>query len=229
MGARRKGLIALGAVMAVLFAALGAWQVQRLMWKTALIAQVEARAHAAPVAAPSADEFDAGDDVYRAVRLRGRFDHAAETKVQAVTALGPGFWLMTPLKADRGDTVLINRGFIRAESEPARPEGEVEVTGLLRLTEPRGGFLRANDPAGDRWRSRDVQAIARARGVGGATAPYFVDAAASPDQPWPRGGLTVIRFTNNHLVYLLTWFGLSGMAGFFAWRVATARPPGDEA
>jgi surfeit locus 1 family protein len=35
-----------------LFAALGTWQVQRREWKHALIARVEHRVHAAPVAAP---------------------------------------------------------------------------------------------------------------------------------------------------------------------------------
>ena len=87
--------------------------------------------------------------------------------------------------------------------------GEQTVTGLLRVTEPRGGFLRANDPASNRWRSRDVEAIARAHGLADV-APYFIDAdAASDPGAWPRGGLTVIRFPNSHLVYALTWFGMA--------------------
>ena len=54
---------------------------------------------------------------------------------------------MTP-----GFTILVNRGFVPQDRrDPAtRPDGqipgEVAVTGLLRLTEPGGGFLRANDP-----------------------------------------------------------------------------------
>ena len=83
------------------------------------------------------------------------------------------------------------------------------MTGLLRVTEPNGGFLRANDPASNRWSSRDVEAIARARGLADV-APYFIDAdAASDPGAWPRGGLTVIRFPNSHLVYALTWFGMA--------------------
>ncbi len=38
----------------LLFAALGAWQVQRLHWKHDLIARVDARIHAAPAPAPGA-------------------------------------------------------------------------------------------------------------------------------------------------------------------------------
>jgi surfeit locus 1 family protein len=85
----------------------------------------------------------------------------------------------------------------------------VTITGLLRASEPGGGFLRANDPATDRWFSRDTAAIGRARGlsrVGG----FFIDADATPNPGgYPVGGLTVIKFRNAHLVYALTWFGLA--------------------
>ena len=211
-------VVVAGLALFVGFLALGGWQVQRLAWKTHLIAQVDARVHAAAVPAPGPIQW-AGvtrdKDQYRRVTVHGRFRHDKETLVQAVTDAGGGFWVMTPLFDDRGFTVLINRGFVPAgRRDPAvRADGQVEgpqtVTGLLRITEPKGGFLRANDPAGDRWRSRDVAAIAARRGLT-TVAPYFIDADASPNPGgWPRGGLTVIRFANSHLVYALTWFGMA--------------------
>jgi len=211
-------VVVAGLALFVGFLALGGWQVQRLGWKTHLIAQVDARVHAAAIPAPGPTQW-AGvtrdKDQYRRVMVRGRFLHDKETLVQAVTDAGAGFWIMTPLVDDRGFTVLINRGFVPAgRRNPAvRADGQVEgpqsVTGLLRITEPKGGFLRANDPAGDRWRSRDVAAIAARRGLTNV-APYFIDADASPNPGgWPRGGLTVIRFANSHLVYALTWFGMA--------------------
>lgn len=218
----------LGAVVfAVLFAgfsALGVWQVQRLAWKQELIRQVDARIHAAPVAAPSPDQVITRQaDQYRRVVVSGRFDHRREALVKAVTDLGPGYWVVTPLTTDQGFTVLINRGFVPPERQKAsdRAAGQIEgpqtVVGLLRLSEPDGGFLRANDPAGDRWFSRDVTAIAKARGLEGPVASYFIDADATANPGgWPRGGLTVVRFANSHLIYALTWFGLALMsaAGF---------------
>uniref|UniRef100_UPI0025DCF325 SURF1 family protein n=1 Tax=uncultured Brevundimonas sp. TaxID=213418 RepID=UPI0025DCF325 len=146
-----------------------------------------------------------------------------EALVKAVTDLGPGYWVVTPLTTDQGFTVLINRGFVPPERQKPsdRAAGQIEgphtVVGLLRLSEPDGGFLRANDPAGDRWFSRDVTAIAKARGLSGPIASYFIDADATPNPGgWPRGGLTVVRFANSHLIYALTWFGLALMsaAGF---------------
>jgi surfeit locus 1 family protein len=54
-----------------------------------------------------------------------------------------------------------------------------------------------------------VSAIADRRGLSGA-APYFIDADATPNPGgWPRGGLTVVRFANSHLVYAITWFALA--------------------
>ncbi len=198
-------------------AGLGLWQVQRLAWKEALIARVDARVHAAPVPAPGPAAWagiSAAGDEYRRVALHGRFRHDRETLVQAVTDLGSGYWVLTPLADDRGFTVLVNRGFVPPDRrDPAsraagNPAGPASVTGLLRITEPRGGFLRGNDPAADRWHSRDVAAIAAARHLGsGPIAPYFIDADAAPNAGgYPVGGLTVVRFPNNHLQYAITWF-----------------------
>lgn len=214
------------------FMALGVWQLERRTWKLDLIARVDARVHAAPIAPPGPGAWpriSAAGDEFRRVRISGSFENDRETEVQAVTELGPGFWVMTPLKTDGGFVVLVNRGFVPAElkSPAARavgePHGPTTVTGLLRISEPRGGFLRANQPAAGRWYSRDVAAIARARGLANV-APYFIDADATPDnRDWPRGGLTVIHFRNSHLSYALTWFGLAFMVLVWAAWAALDR------
>jgi surfeit locus 1 family protein len=207
-------------LLALGFVALGIWQVQRRAWKLDLIARVEAGARAAPVPAPGPARWpglDVHGSEYRRVAAAGIFLHDRETLVQAVTVRGAGFWVLTPLRTPQG-IILINRGFVPpGRRDPAsratgQAAGPVTVTGLLRATEPGGGFLRTNDPAGHRWYSRDVPAIAAAQGVGPA-APFFIDADATPNPGgWPVGGLTVLRFNNNHLVYALTWFGLAGIS-----------------
>ena len=210
--------------------ALGVWQVERRAWKLDLIRQVDARVHAPASPAPGPDRWatvSKDRDQYRHVVLRGTFQNDRETLTQAVTDYGPGFWVMTPFRTDAGFTVLINRGYVstgrRAPESRAAGQiaGETTVQGLLRITEPKGGFLRANDPAAERWRSRDVQAIAAHRNLTNV-APYFIDADATPNSDgWPIGGLTVIRFPNSHLVYALTWFGLALMlaigGGILVW------------
>lgn len=170
-----------------------------------------------------------GSDEYRRVQVSGVFLNERETLVQAVTERGPGFWVMTPMRQPDDTIILINRGFVpsdRRDPEMRRAgliDEPTSVVGLLRLSESGGAFLRSNDPAGGRWYSRDVPAIAMARGLTD-TAPYFIDADATPNAGGlPIGGLTVIRFGNNHLIYALTWYALALMlAGFGAHRVRAA-------
>jgi len=225
----RRVLTAFLLLLVAVFVVLGTWQVQRLFWKLDLIARVDARVHADPVPAPS-DAVDAATDEYRHVTATGLFEHDKTVLVQAVTGRGAGFWVVTPLQPDGGPTILINRGFVPADrsSEDARlasalAAGPVTVTGLLRITEPGGGFLRANDPAGDRWFSRDVAAIAAAKGLRNV-APYFIDADATPNPGGlPVGGLTVVTFRNSHLVYALTWYALALMSVVAAYSVHRRR------
>ncbi|KRG70510.1 SURF1 family protein [Pseudoxanthomonas dokdonensis] len=218
---RRRGLLALFASALLLafagFTALGVWQLQRLAWKHDLIARVDARIHAPAVAAPARDRWagiTAQRDEYRRVHLSGHWLQQPATRTLAVTELGGGSWELLPLRTDAGDYVLINRGFVpTGQAGEAPPSGRVELQGLLRISEPGGGFLRRNRPASGRWYSRDVAAIAAAYGLpAGQVAPYFVDADASApvfDGQWPRAGMTVVRFRDHHLQYALTWFALA--------------------
>lgn len=249
-------------VFFTLFVSLGTWQVQRRAWKLDLIERVESRIHAPAVPAPPPERWagvTAARDEYQPVRLRGRLLYDHEALVQAVSVLGAGFWVLTPLETADGSLVFVNRGFVPPERrdparrEEQRPEGWVEVTGLVRMPEPRGGFLRENDPAADRWYSRDVAAIAAARGLeAGRIAPYFIDLTSAPEalpaadapapeppawQPppaqadevavhrwmatrrpgFPVSGLTVVSFSNSHLVYALTWYGLALLMAASGW------------
>ncbi|MBP3979714.1 MULTISPECIES: SURF1 family protein [unclassified Acidovorax] len=238
-------LTLVGIALFVGFIALGVWQVQRRAWKLDLIERVTQRIQAPPGALPPPAQWpqvDATGYAYQPVRLQGQWLADKTVLAQASTALGAGYWVMTPLQQADGTQVLVNRGFVpqgqRAQwkARPATPPGTatepVTVEGLLRMSEPGGGFLRRNDPAQQRWYSRDVAAMAQARQLPRA-APFFVDAgipdrqsAATAERPpaaqgpWPRQGLTVVRFANSHLVYAITWFGLALMVAGAAVLVA---------
>ncbi|HEV7322634.1 MAG TPA: SURF1 family protein [Ensifer sp.] len=215
-------------VLAVAFIALGTWQFQRLAWKLDLIARVDARVHAAAVPAPPQADWahvDGDEDEYRRVTATGIFLHDKSVLVQAVTERGAGFWILTPMRRDDGATIIINRGFVPSDRRDpaARAKGDIvgttTITGLLRLNEPGGAFLRSNDPANDRWFSRDVEAIGTSKALT-EVAPYFIDADATPNPGGlPIGGLTVVQFRNSHLVYALTWFALAAMSAAGAYIV----------
>lgn len=244
----RAVLLVLGAALFLGFIALGTWQVQRRVWKLDLIERVDQRVHAAPVALPPASAWPgitADTHEYLPVTATGQWLPGKTVLTQAVTALGSGFWVMSALQQADGTQVLVNRGFIpqdqRAEWASKTDSAEpATVQGLVRMSEPKGGFLRSNEPAAQRWFSRDVAAMAQALQLPQA-APFFIDAglpqrgvanptaeavevrgtaAATAGTTWPRAGLTTIRFPNSHAVYALTWYGLALMVLGAGWFVA---------
>ena len=234
----RMAWLLLAVVLCVGFVLLGNWQVRRLAWKRQLIHDVTTRAQAPPVPAPGPAQWpaiDHGAQQYLHVRLHGRFVGDQQTLVYGSSSEGYGFWAIAPLRTDAGFIVMVNRGYVPAglPGTPERmqtklPSGEVSVTGLLRFSEPRGGFLRPNRPAAGQWYSRDVAGIAAASGLPWSdVAPYFVDLDAVPSgaskrMPWPQAGLTVIQFPNHHLSYLITWYllalGVAAATAYVAWE-----------
>lgn len=211
-------LLAFAVLAGAGFFALGVWQVQRLAWKEALIARVDRQLRAEPVAPPAPAQWPAlarEADEYRRVRVQGRFDFRREVLTRASTVLGTGFWVLTPMRTGAG-WILVNRGFVPYAMHTQVPRGpeQQSLVGLLRFSEPGGAFLQPNRPAEGRWTSRDVAAIAAAVHLQGPVAPFFVDVQATPatnEATWPRPGLTVIHFRNEHLAYALTWFALAAM------------------
>ena len=231
-------LLAIAAALVLCLIQLGNWQMRRLDWKNALIEAVESRAFGLPVDAPTAVEWAdiaAESHAYLRVRADGRLRHDREIAVKAVTEIGPGYWIMTPLLRDNGEFIWINRGFVPSDLRRPETRGEptgdtVSVTGLLRIPEPGGTLLQSNDPAADRWYSRDVEAFSLHRELP-APAPYFIDADhAGSSVEWPRGGMTKTDFRNTHLQYALTWYALAvllaaGM-GYLVWL--SRRPPAED-
>ncbi len=232
------------------FITLGTWQVQRRTWKLDLMERVETRLHqppidlsqlAGPASAARTDKPIGETYAYQPVQAEGRWLNGKTVFTQALTELGSGFWAITPFQMEDGQIVLVNRGFVpegqRALALPPAPtEGAAtRIEGLLRATEPGGGFLRKNDAASGKWYSRDVAAIGDALGLGHVQ-PFFIDlgvpvnahvnaeapssaSTAQAADPWPRPGMTVVKFHNSHAVYALTWYGLALMVVLAAWLV----------
>ncbi len=144
-----KGLVGLTALMLAAFAVLiglGVWQLQRLEWKEGLIAQIEARTNGPPITLEDAVALagEGRDPSYYRVRVDGRFHHAKERYLYAVSEGRVGWHVIAPLETEDGDVVLVDRGFVPDElKDPsARALGQVEnvvtVTGIVRTPETQG-------------------------------------------------------------------------------------------
>jgi surfeit locus 1 family protein len=199
---------------------LGVWQLERKAWKETLIATLNARIAAPPQALPPSPQQDR--DEFRRVRVRVEFLPGAQALVYtAGSALRPdisgaGYWVLAPARVAGDGIVVVNRGFIASKSglTPA-PPGEVELTGALRWPEEGGSFTPADEPNNNLWYRRDPPAIARAKSWG-AVPPFYIEQESPQAAGAPRAGPLVVKLPNNHLQYVITWFGLAAaLAGVY--------------
>ena len=201
----------------VVLVALGVWQLQRLEWKSRLIAERATAVAAAPVSPPKTLAEARALEFHR-VTVEGVFLHDKEILRNAIAAKGDaGFDVLTPLREEGGRIVFANRGFVPTElKDPAtRPTGQlagtVRVSGLLRVPpqEKPGWFIPDNRPDRNAWFWIDLPAMAAADGLANV-APFYIGADAAPNPGgWPKGGVTPLALPNDHLQYAITWFSLA--------------------
>lgn len=213
---------------------LGTWQVQRLHWKEALLADMAERRDAAPAALAAIEAMAAGgeDIEYRPVTVAGSFAHDRERHFFATWQGRTGYYVYTPLELADGRFLFVNRGFVPFEKKEAetrsdgQPAGVRTVTGLARarLAEKPSSLVPDNDLGKNIFYWKDLDAMAASTGIApDKLVPFFVDADATPNPGGlPVGGVTQFDLPNNHLQYAVTWYGLAlalmFVSGFYALR-----------
>ena len=233
---RTAGTTALILSALAILLALGTWQVERLVWKERLLADIAERRTAAPMTLPEVEEMRrAGGDIeYRRISVTGAFDHSRERHFFATFEGKTGFYVYTPLLLPDGFVLFVNRGFVPYEmKDPAtraagQVSGEQTVTGYARarLVGKPSIIVPDNDLAKNIFYWKDLDAMTASSGIDpNKVLPFFVDADASVTSPggWPRGGVTQFDLPNNHLQYAVTWYGLAAalivvVAGIFFRR-----------
>lgn len=200
------------ALLGVLLA-LGVWQVQRMQWKEGLIAGAEAAAGQPPLPLDEALELE--NPEFRRVLLTCRgLSTAPYVELQSIEDGDAGVRLVSACAVANGPTLLVDRGFVSAEIS-ARPPVKaadtmpVVITGVLRRA-PAPSALTP-PPAEGRFYGRDAEAMARALKVEGSISPFTVFATTSTNPDWAalKPSAPPAAFSNNHLGYALTWFGLA--------------------
>src|SRR5699024_980194 len=132
---------------------LGVWQVQRLGEKQALIARIEARRAAAPLAVPSAPG-PARDRLPR-VRPAGPLGQAELHSIRSLRPLGPGCRIVSPFTLDTRRRVMVDLGYVpqRMKAPGTRPPatGRIEVIGVLDLPRETDSFTPEPDSDRNIW------------------------------------------------------------------------------
>jgi surfeit locus 1 family protein len=198
--------------------ALGVWQLQRLHWKEAMLADID-RAERGPAAALHGTP--------------GRFAKVStEGVLRAPAALYGAFVRSTPdghdaMGADRlqvldrpdGPPVLVDLGWVPTEgAAPPVATGPVRIEGYARDPEHPRWFSPDDDPAMHRFYTLDPAAIAASLGQK-SVAPFTLVAMGPATDTPPVPATAFPRPPNNHLQYAFTWFGLAAalVGVFVAW------------
>ena len=200
---------------------LGTWQVNRLHWKEGLLADIQERSKAAPVDVAALERMIAAGEAidYRHASAGGRYLHDKERHFLATFEGQSGFYIYTPLELADGRYLFVNRGFVPYDrKDPAsRSEGQIEgvqtVTGLARaeLTEKPSSLVPDNDEQANIFYWKDLSRMAASVDLpADRVLPFFLDADSTPIAGGlPKGGVTQIDLPNNHLQYVITWYGLA--------------------
>jgi surfeit locus 1 family protein len=196
--------------MLTVLIALGTWQIYRLHWKQGILAQIATAEGGPPV------PLGPNPAPYAKVSATGRFrfDLAAQYGSEVRdTRSGPtiGTYQIVPLERPGVPVILVNRGWIpqKRETPLDDPSGEVTVIGYVRPGDTSGWFSAADDPAGRQFFTLDPHVIATAIGESDVL-PFVLVAlgpAAANAYPMPADHLP--RPPNNHLSYVITWYGLA--------------------
>jgi surfeit locus 1 family protein len=238
-----RGLAVLAAFLALV--GLGTWQLQRKAWKEGLIATLTERLAAPPVPLPdpakwpqlSREDFEFRRVVFPAEYLHDReaLVYSVGSSLRAGEPTGPGYNVFTPARLLNGAIVMVNRGFVpEALRDPAtRADGQiagtVNVIGVIRWPDTPSMFTPAANPERNLWFARDPIAIAAAKGL--EAAPFYIE----QESPVPAGGRPLParlrpNLPNNHLQYVITWYGLAValLLVSIAWAVGRRRAGSSE-
>lgn len=217
----RRGSLSLllfGVVGTAVLLALGVWQVQRLEWKSGIIARIEARLAEAPAPVPAAPDPEA--DQYRHVRATGTIAPGELHVYTSAPPFGVGYRVVVPMALEDGRRILLDRGFVPiGEKDAPRHVGPITVEGALLWPRETDRFISPPDREENIWFARDTGLMSAALD----TLPVMLVAEASDDPVAPMPLPVSVNIPNNHLQYAITWFALAavwaGMTGHLLWRI----------
>ncbi|MBW4961167.1 SURF1 family protein [Sulfitobacter sp. CW3] len=209
-------LLIIGLGGAAILISLGVWQVQRLAWKQAIIADINARITATPVALP--ETVDPQTDAYLPIVADGVMGDGEIHVLVSQKDIGAGYRIIAPFELQDGREIMVDRGFALATAKDTeRAIGPASVIGNLQWPQETDGFTPAPDMNANIWFARDVDAMAGAL----QTLPILLVARSSSVREPGVSALPVdtARIPNDHLQYAITWFSLAaiwlGMSLFF--------------
>lgn len=215
---RMIGPLLVGVIGVAILISLGVWQLQRLKWKEAKLAAIEAMLVEAPVALPASVSMEA--DRYRGVTVTGTYTGEAVYKLDSLANQGPGKRVIAVFATADNRRVLVDRGIWLDGTEAAPTLGHAaQVAGNLDWPQESDSYTPPPDPKTGLWFARDVPAMAKALN----TEPTLIVARAPTGDGIVPMPVDTSSIPNDHWQYAMTWFSLACvwlmMTVFLLWRI----------
>ncbi len=216
----------IGAVSIML--ALGIWQVQRLMWKEALIQTIEEASSQPPMdGLPESDEALQAL-TYEKILVEGEFLNAYELHLAARYHRGVlGYHVLTPFRLLDGRVILLNRGWVPTDKKEASTRPSSIVIGphkeliMIRSDRDHTYFTPQHQPERNIWFWRDLDAIRAQSGLN--LLPVNADIVGEQSDQLPVPATGEIKLRNDHLGYAITWFSV-GLAALVIFIIYHRKP-----
>ena len=189
----------------ILFCSLGTWQIHRLQWKLDLISEINNGINSEPV-------FYSNTNIknYQKVKFSGIFDFKKQIYLYSLNNKGkPGFDIITPLKINSNEILLINRGWIQKDQKNNKNINKIisnSFEGILKKITKPNPFKPDNDIEKNIWYSLNLKDLESFTGYKLSNFVLFLqnnqntlveNKIVSPDLP------------NNHLKYAITWYSVA--------------------
>ena len=195
----------LGLAGCAVLVSLGLWQVERLAWKEAILAEVDSRLQSEPI--PLSTDVSEAEDEYGRVTLTGIATGDELHVLDSGTQAGTGYRVIARLDSDIGP-VMADLGLLPiADKEAAPLTGAVSITGTLLWPDDLNDSTPEPDLGRNIWFARDVPAMAQALDTQELLVVVSTMSPADPRvTPLP---VTTASIKNDHLEYAITWFLLA--------------------
>ena len=189
----------------ILFCSLGTWQIHRLQWKLDLISEINNGLNSEPV-------FYSNTNIknYQKVKFSGIFDFKKQIYLYSLNNKGkPGYDIITPLKINSNEILLINRGWIQKDQKNNKNINKIisnSFEGILKKITKPNPFKPDNDIKNNIWYSLNLEDLENFTGYKLSNFVLFLqnnqnilveNKIVSPDLP------------NNHLKYAITWYSVA--------------------
>ena len=189
----------------IIFCSLGTWQVYRLQWKLDLISEINNGLNSEPVFYSKTKIIN-----YQKVKFNGVFDFEKQVYLYSLNNKGtPGYDLITPIKMNSNEIVLVNRGWIKKDLRNNKSINNINskfFEGILKKITKPNPFKPENDIKNNIWYSLKLEDL---ESFTGYKLNNFVLYLQDNQNNLVKNKIVSPDLPNNHLKYAITWYSVA--------------------